>query len=79
MTDRHPSVQQVADWLDPNPNLPAPQRHVAEQCAALRDHMLADLADGPELTTGLRKLLEAKDCFVRQSLTDVRKVVDGSN
>ncbi len=26
------------------------------------------LSDGPEKSTGLRKLLEAKDCFVRQAL-----------
>lgn len=26
------------------------------------------LPDGPELTAGLRKLLEAKDCFVRAAL-----------
>jgi hypothetical protein len=30
--------------------------------------MVDDLPDGPELTAGLRKLLEAKDCFVRASL-----------
>ncbi|NDU74057.1 hypothetical protein GWI34_15625 [Actinomadura sp. DSM 109109] len=28
----------------------------------------SDLPDGPELTAELRKLLEAKDCFVRASL-----------
>jgi hypothetical protein len=27
--------------------------------------MVAALPDGPELTTGLRKLVEVKDCFVR--------------
>lgn len=26
------------------------------------------LPDGPELTAGLRKLLEAKDCFVRAAV-----------
>jgi hypothetical protein len=26
--------------------------------------------DGPELTAGLRKLLEAKDCIVRAALPD---------
>jgi hypothetical protein len=31
--------------------------------------MISELPDGPELTAGLRKLLEAKDCFVRQALT----------
>lgn len=29
--------------------------------------MIRELPDGPELTAGLRKLLEAKDCFVRQA------------
>lgn len=29
-----------------------------------------NLSDGPELTAGLRKLLEAKDCFVRQAIKD---------
>jgi len=28
------------------------------------------LPDSPEKTTGLRKLLEAKDCFVRAALPD---------
>ena len=28
------------------------------------------LAEGPEKTTGLRKLLEAKDCFIRAQLDD---------
>jgi hypothetical protein len=30
--------------------------------------MLQTLPPGPELTAGLRKLLEAKDCFVRAKL-----------
>jgi len=30
--------------------------------------LLRHLPDGPELTTGLRKLLEAKDCFVRAAI-----------
>ena len=29
---------------------------------------LAERFDGPELTAGLRKLLEAKDCIVRAAL-----------
>lgn len=31
---------------------------------------LSLLKDGPELSAGLRKLLEAKDCFVRQAVLD---------
>ena len=36
-------------------------RHIAT--ATVRDDGSA--ADGPEVTTALRKLLEAKDCYVR--------------
>ncbi|MGC4106054.1 MAG: hypothetical protein QM753_06825 [Thermomicrobiales bacterium] len=32
------------------------------------DYKPAGLPDSPELTAGLRKLLEAKDCFVRAAL-----------
>jgi hypothetical protein len=32
-------------------------------------HHFANTLEGPELTAGLRKLLEAKDCMVRASLT----------
>lgn len=31
--------------------------------------LLYDAEDDAEVTTGLRKLLEAKDCFVRAALT----------
>lgn len=71
MTQRHQSVQHVADLLTPNPNLPVPLGAVAQRVADLRDELLIMLPnDGPELTAGLRKLLEAKDCFVRQALID---------
>jgi len=33
--------------------------------------MADTLPDGPELTTGLRKLLEAKDCFVRAAVDGI--------
>ena len=70
MTQRHASVQHVADLLEPNPNLPAHLRRISFMCASLRNELLDALQDGPELTAGLRKLLEAKDCFVRQALID---------
>lgn len=41
-------------------------RHVAE----LAEIMYIELESGPERSAGLRKLLEAKDCFVRQALAD---------
>lgn len=66
---RHPSVAGVARFLvEVNPNLPPHLAHIAEQCSDLATAMLDQLTDGPELTAGLRKLLEAKDCFVRAAL-----------
>jgi hypothetical protein len=41
--------------------------------AGLALDMLSVLGDGPELSAGLRKLLEAKDCLVRQSILDARR------
>lgn len=67
--DRHPGVQNLMRWLTPNPNLPIRQLKVAESTFRLANHLLSELEDGPELTEGLRKLLEAKDCFVRASLS----------
>lgn len=68
---RHPSTEHLVRLLDPNPNLPVELAGIAMLCAELRDALLACLPnDGPELSAGLRKLLEAKDCFVRQALID---------
>lgn len=37
-------------------------------------HLLEDtLPDGPEKSAGMRKLLEAKDCFVRAKLEQTKK------
>jgi len=64
---RHPSTQQIARFFTFDhlrDNLRPPSR----ACAELAQEMINNLPDGPELTTGLRKLLEAKDCFVRAAL-----------
>jgi hypothetical protein len=42
-----------------------PIRGASMECSELADHMAATMPSGPELVAGLRKLLEAKDCFVR--------------
>lgn len=46
-------------------HLPAALQEVSKPFADLAEQMLRHMPDGPELTAGLRKLLEAKDCFVR--------------
>jgi hypothetical protein len=65
---RHPSVGSIARWFEyehlPN-GLP---RDLSANCAGTARYMLASLPDSAELTAGLRKLLEAKDCFVRAAI-----------
>jgi hypothetical protein len=67
LVDRHPATQQIARFFEFG-HLAEPQRSVSGSCYLLAERMIGALPDGPELTTGLRKLLEAKDCFVRASL-----------
>jgi len=40
-------------------------RHVADPIGRLAQMMHDMIPDGPEKSAGLRKLLEARDCFVR--------------
>jgi hypothetical protein len=63
---RHPAVAQVMRWFAAG-HLPAGDVRVASEMVAQLANDMADAFPdgGPELTTGLRKLLEAKDCFVR--------------
>lgn len=66
-TGRHPGTAHIARYFD-YAHLPAHLQAVSKPCHDLADHLLQGLPDGPELTAGLRKLLEAKDCFVRAAL-----------
>jgi len=65
---RHPSVQDVAQYFAVG-HLPADLAVISGECGRLAESMLDALPDSPELTVGLRKLLEAKDCFVRAAVT----------
>lgn len=67
MTDRHPSVDAITRFFEYD-HLPEPLRAIAGLAAEYAQEMLYRLGDDPELTVGLRKLLEAKDCFVRAAV-----------
>ncbi|MDH6141146.1 hypothetical protein P3T35_003159 [Kitasatospora sp. GP30] len=66
-TDRHPGTQAIARHFS-YAHLPQHLRPISEACHDLAEEMIRRLPDGPELTAGLRKLLEAKDCLVRAAL-----------
>lgn len=46
-------------------HLPSNLKEVSAHCCELAKTMDSMLPEGAEKTAGLRKLLEAKDCFVR--------------
>lgn len=49
-------------------HLPAHLQEVSKPIGELAKQMKLTLPEGEELEAGLRKLLEAKDCFVRARL-----------
>jgi len=64
---RHPATVQLLRWFEFD-HLQGKLRDTSHECRDLAETMVINLPDGPELTAGLRKLLEAKDCFVRASI-----------
>ena len=67
--DRHPSVKHFAP-LFAYAHLPERLQLISAPFGELAAVMLQRLSDGPELSAALRKLVEAKDCAVRQSVLD---------
>lgn len=64
---RHPGTAQVAQFFASDHLSPSLQPF-ADWCTDVATSVILALPDSPELTAGLRKLLEAKDCFVRAAL-----------
>ena len=70
MTDnQHP--ERMLQWFEYK-HLLYDLREVSGSICKLAHDMEACLQPGPERTAGLRKLLEAKDCFVRQKVLDLK-------
>jgi tRNA U34 5-methylaminomethyl-2-thiouridine-forming methyltransferase MnmC len=65
--DRHPGTLHFAALFEYK-HLPPDLAPASAACEDLAQTMVTMLPDGPELTAGLRKLVEAKDCFVRAAL-----------
>lgn len=67
MPDRHPATVQLLSWFEYD-HLPEHLQKVSKPVGDLAHQLVEELPDGPELSAGLRKLLEAKDCFVRAAV-----------
>lgn len=63
----HPSAEQVLRWFDSG-HLPDHLSDIVRPIERLAVETANVIQEGPELTAGLRKLLEAKDCFVRAAI-----------
>lgn len=65
----HPSMQSIMRAFDNShlDNAPEDVQKVFDTCAGLANWMVANLPSSSEVVAGLRHLLEAKDCFVRQA------------
>ena len=62
----HPATAELLRYFEWE-HLPEHLQAISRPCGELAAAMAKTLS-GPELTVGLRKLLEAKDCFVRAAL-----------
>lgn len=67
----HPATVQLLQHFD-YAHLPPALQSISRPLHQMAHAMADTLQSGPELSTGLRKLLEAKDCFVRQAVMDLR-------
>lgn len=68
---RHEATRHAMKWLTPNPRLDGIAADIAQLAYQFSCDLLAVLGDGIELTAGLRKLRESKDCLVLQALDDL--------
>lgn len=68
LSNRHPGTVSIMRWFRYEHLADDETKAVAARFEDLAYSLVRDLPDGPELTAGLRKLLEAKDCFVRQAV-----------
>ncbi len=63
----HPSTFEILRYFEYE-HLPLHLQDVSKGFHALAHELVRTGVTGPEVTAGLRKLLEAKDCFVRARL-----------
>jgi hypothetical protein len=63
----HPASAQVFRYFAFD-HLPDHLQLISKPFYDLALELVANLPENPEVTVGLRKLLEAKDCFVRAAL-----------
>jgi hypothetical protein len=74
--DRHPSTLEKAQWFAFE-HLPRHLQPYSREVWHFAAYVIDSLPDGPQLTLGLQRLIEAKDCFVRQAVTAIQAPSNG--
>lgn len=69
-----PEIRRLADYFEYQ-HLPEHMQHASAPATEMLIQILNTLPSSPELAAGLRKLLEAKDCFVRAAVKP-RKILE---
>jgi hypothetical protein len=64
----HPATDTILRYFEYQHLPSGPLQDISRECADLAEKLAGYLPEVPEATAGLRKLLEAKDCFVRAGL-----------
>jgi hypothetical protein len=64
LTERHPSTRAALRRLEPNPNLPPEVLVIANEFHDFGTWLAERVVDDPDLSDGLRKLWEAKNCII---------------
>ena len=68
----HPAASNLLKFFEYK-HLPESLQGISKPCADLAWAMFGNVGNNAEFTAGLRKLLEAKDCFVRSRLQHERE------
>lgn len=63
-------ARKTSDWIDGSHLQSRELQAIVEPLQFVAQGLEATLNNGPEKSAGMRKLLEAKDCFVRQAIED---------
>lgn len=71
----NPPIMEFFDFQHLSPEL----REVAEPISDMAYKLLDEIPQSEELSAGLRKLLEAKDCLVRAKLSAMRKELNNGS
>lgn len=79
----HPSLENILRGFRYDHLKPGDIQNTSKMFASMAKYVAEELPSSPEVVAGLRKLLEAKDCFVRAAvfaLEDAAKAAkEGSN